>query len=164
MHLQRQPPKGRQLISGVSCRPVAVSFRLPACACSPRSAPPSTSQLAVRHSSPSCSALNCPFHLHPAYDGSSVRAIQLDSFKVFHRLSFGHPNPRTYVVVVYDPASRACRRMETEVGPLSLDQGSLAIRRCSRACCKGAVVALVPLPPTGTVSPLSCLPLPVTGC
>lgn len=50
------------------------------------------------------------------YPGSCVSTIQLDSFKVFHRQSFGHRNHRTFVVVLYDPASRACRKAEYEVG------------------------------------------------
>ncbi|KAG2426981.1 hypothetical protein HXX76_012765 [Chlamydomonas incerta] len=54
-----------------------------------------------------------------SYDSSAVSSIQLESFKVFHRLSFGHRNARTYVIVVYDPASRACRAMETEVERLA---------------------------------------------
>lgn len=68
--------------------------------------------------------------LGAGYDSSAVATIQLESFKVFHRLSFGHRNPRTYVIVVYDPASRACRAMETEVrtclGPQIIHRGALA--------------------------------------
>ncbi|GLC37454.1 hypothetical protein PLESTF_001450600 [Pleodorina starrii] len=54
-----------------------------------------------------------------AYDGSCVSTIQLDSFKIFHRLSFGHRNHRTFVVVVYDPASPSCRAAEYEVERLA---------------------------------------------
>ncbi|GIM14183.1 hypothetical protein Vretimale_17117 [Volvox reticuliferus] len=53
------------------------------------------------------------------YDGSCVSTIQLDSFKLFHRLSFGHRNHRTFIVVVYDPSSPSCRAAEYEIERLA---------------------------------------------
>ncbi len=73
---------------------------------------PSHVEESKSHPSPNCRTL-CR---HADYPGSCVSTIQLDSFKVFHRQSFGHRNHRTFVVVLYDPASRACRKAEYEVG------------------------------------------------
>ncbi|KAG2485472.1 hypothetical protein HYH03_015848 [Edaphochlamys debaryana] len=55
-----------------------------------------------------------------AYEGSAVSTIQLESYKIFHRLSFGHRNGRTHVIVLYDPASATCRAMEYEIERLAL--------------------------------------------
>lgn len=50
------------------------------------------------------------------YDGSSVKQLSVRELELLHRLSFGHRNQRSYLVVLYRPDSAACQAFEAEVG------------------------------------------------
>jgi hypothetical protein len=50
------------------------------------------------------------------YDGSSVKQLSVRELELLHRLSFGHRNQRSYLVVLYKPDSAACQAFEAEVG------------------------------------------------
>lgn len=45
--------------------------------------------------------------------------MPLDRAQTLHRLSFGHRNKRTYVLVVYVPHSEACQGIEMQVGGIA---------------------------------------------
>lgn len=49
------------------------------------------------------------------YSGSSVKDLSLRELELLHRLSFGHRNQRSYLVVLYKPDSPACQAFEAEV-------------------------------------------------
>jgi hypothetical protein len=67
----------------------------------------------------------CPPHQQqrtlspPDYDGSAVKQLTLQEVQLLHRLSFGHRNQRSYLIVVYQADSPACQALEAEVGVLS---------------------------------------------
>lgn len=52
---------------------------------------------------------------HADYSGSSVKELSLRELELLHRLSFGHRNQRSYLVVLYKPDSPACQAFEAEV-------------------------------------------------
>lgn len=49
------------------------------------------------------------------YKGSYVRKLSLEELQLLHRLSFGHRNQRSYLIVLYQPDSKACQEFEAEV-------------------------------------------------
>jgi hypothetical protein len=54
------------------------------------------------------------------YSGSNVKQLLLRELELLHRLSFGHRNQRSYLVVLYKPDSPACQAFEAEVRSLLL--------------------------------------------
>eukprot|EP00983_Pelagomonas_calceolata_P048613 1141135-Pelagomonas_calceolata.AAC.6 len=52
-----------------------------------------------------------------AYPGTRVQEFNLETFRFMHKLSYGHRNRRTFVVVLYDPSMPACQNIEFEVRP-----------------------------------------------
>lgn len=50
------------------------------------------------------------------YQGSSVRQLSLEDLQLLHRLSFGHRNQRSYLIILYRSDSPACQAFEQEVG------------------------------------------------
>jgi hypothetical protein len=81
------------------------------------------------------SALRRPFCAD--YDGSCVSAIDLQSYKAFHRLSYGHRNHKTFVIVAYDPRDPVCRAAETEV--LSGGVMHRGVMHCGTFACRWSV-------------------------
>lgn len=65
---------------------------------------------------------------HADYSGSSVKELSLRELELLHRLSFGHRNQRSYVVVLYKPDSPACQAFEAEVCRLLLHPHSAGLR------------------------------------
>lgn len=71
-----------------------------------------------------CTMLLCMPQLHSStpclgtagYDGSAVKQLSLRELELLHRLSFGHRNQRSYLVVLYKPGCPACQAFEAEVG------------------------------------------------
>lgn len=73
---------------------------------------------------------SCPTRTHPScfapllvlcapmsdYEGTRVQELNVDTLKFQHRMSYGHRNRKTVVVVVYDPTHPACKAVEYEVG------------------------------------------------
>jgi hypothetical protein len=53
------------------------------------------------------------------YNGSYVRQLSLEELQLLHRLSFGHRNQRSYLIVLYQADSPACQAFEQEVGSSS---------------------------------------------
>eukprot|EP00775_Hariotina_reticulata_P012097 gene12097-12236_t len=53
------------------------------------------------------------------YQGSCVRRLSLEELQLLHRLSFGHRNQRSYLIVLYTPGSSACQAFEQEVERLA---------------------------------------------
>lgn len=56
----------------------------------------------------------CP-HIPAGYEGSCVQEMNLETMQALHRLSYGHRNPRSMLVVVYDPQDPVCKDAELEV-------------------------------------------------
>jgi thioredoxin-like negative regulator of GroEL len=58
---------------------------------------------------------------NPSQDfaGSRVAPATVDQLQTLQRRSFGHRNLRTYVVVVADPRSAACRAVENSIEQLA---------------------------------------------
>ncbi|KAL6761334.1 hypothetical protein V8C86DRAFT_2536079 [Haematococcus lacustris] len=50
---------------------------------------------------------------------SSVQELNLETMKFLHSMSYGHPNPRSVVVIVYHPDYAACRAVEDEIERLA---------------------------------------------
>jgi hypothetical protein len=63
----------------------------------------------------SCTMGNHSYHCPEGYDGTCVKPVELDSLRLMHRMSFGHRNWRTNVVVVYSPDRPECQAIEFEV-------------------------------------------------
>jgi hypothetical protein len=57
----------------------------------------------------------CCHASHADYSGSNVMDLSLRELELLHRLSFGHRNQRSYLVVLYKPDSPACQAFEAEV-------------------------------------------------
>lgn len=64
------------------------------------------------------------------YEGSRVQELNLETFRFMHRLSYGHRNRKTLVVVIYDPTLPSCQEAEFEVGV-----GFFAGHCMQAACC-----------------------------
>lgn len=58
--------------------------------------------------------MRLPFRLAD-YQGSYVRKLSLAEHQLLHRLSFGHRNQRSYLIILYQPNSQACQDFEAEV-------------------------------------------------
>jgi hypothetical protein len=58
------------------------------------------------------------------YDGSYVRQLSLEELQLLHRLSFGHRNQRSYLIVLYQADSPACQAFEQEVRSSSSSSSS----------------------------------------
>uniref|UniRef100_A0A383VFU6 Thioredoxin domain-containing protein n=1 Tax=Tetradesmus obliquus TaxID=3088 RepID=A0A383VFU6_TETOB len=60
-----------------------------------------------------------PTHQLWDYEGSCVRQLSLEELQLLHRLSFGHRNQRSYLIVLYTADSPACQAFEQEVERLA---------------------------------------------
>jgi hypothetical protein len=85
----------------------------------------------------SCDFFDASFCTVADYDGSSVKQLSLRELELLHRLSFGHRNQRSYLVVLYKPDSAACQAFEAEVGVAvsGLIQHLLLLGSCMQGRC-----------------------------
>ena len=69
------------------------------------------------HTPSHTSPLSCSAHTRDLWDyqGSCVQQFNLETFRFMHKLSYGHRNRRTFVVVLYDPSMPSCQDIEYEV-------------------------------------------------
>lgn len=67
------------------------------------------------------------------YQGSHVKKLSLEELQLLHRLSFGHRNQRSYLVVLHQPTSKACQELEAEV--MSAARPSCFAAACSPSSC-----------------------------
>lgn len=78
-----------------------------------------------------------------------MRQLSLEELQLLHRLSFGHRNQRSYLIVLYTADSPACQAFEQEVrsssSSSSCSQHHTAAVACSHQkghCVKGQLAVL----------------------